>query len=179
MNASRFNLSALAVRERAVTLFLLIALVGAVAWAMIALARGESVNAVWFVIAALCTYVVAYRFYARLIEMKVVKPRDDIADLANEQLLALDERGRIIGANHAAFHAADGSGYDFVADWLIRLDPVNPQTAARMMSLFETWPRHDPARRAHAVAALDRIAALPGLSGNTTEMVSRIRAAGT
>lgn len=84
-----------------------------------------------------------------------------------------------LGANHAAFHAADGSGYDFVADWLIRLDPVNPQTAARMMSLFETWPRHDPGRRAHAVAALDRIAALPELSGNTAEMVTRIRAAGT
>ena len=82
-----------------------------------------------------------------------------------------------LGANHAAFHAADGSGYDFVADWLIRLDPVNPQTAARMCSLFETWPRYDATRRAHAVAALDRIAALPGLSGNTAEMVTRIRAA--
>lgn len=32
-----------------------------------------------------------------------VKSHDDISDLANEQLLALDEQGRIIGANHAAF----------------------------------------------------------------------------
>jgi carbon starvation protein len=56
-----------------------IALLGAVAWAVIAFFRGETVNAVWFVIAAICTYVVAFRFYARLIEMKVVRPRDDNA----------------------------------------------------------------------------------------------------
>ncbi|BBY16889.1 carbon starvation CstA family protein [Mycolicibacterium litorale] len=59
--------------------FGLIALIGAIAWAVIAFFRGETVNAVWFVIAAICTYVVAFRFYARLIEMKIVKPRDDNA----------------------------------------------------------------------------------------------------
>lgn len=83
-----------------------------------------------------------------------------------------------LGANHAAFHAADGSGYDFIADWLIRMDAVNPQTAARMTSLFETWPRYDAGRRARARAALERIAARPGLSRNTAEMVTRILAAG-
>ncbi|MCW2590957.1 MAG: carbon starvation protein [Mycobacterium sp.] len=59
--------------------FGVIALVGAVAWAMIAFFRGETVNAVWFVIAAICTYVIGFRFYARLIEMKIVKPRDEDA----------------------------------------------------------------------------------------------------
>lgn len=56
-----------------------IALLGAIAWAMIAFVRGEAVNAVWFVIAAICTYVIAFRFYARFIEMKLVCPRDDNA----------------------------------------------------------------------------------------------------
>lgn len=56
-----------------------IAVVGAVAWAIIAFFRGETVNAVWFVIAAICTYVIGYRFYARLIEMKIVRPRDEHA----------------------------------------------------------------------------------------------------
>jgi carbon starvation protein len=60
-------------------IFGVVALVGAIAWAMIAFFRGETVNAVWFVIAAVCTYVIGYRFYARLIEMKIVKPRDDNA----------------------------------------------------------------------------------------------------
>src|SRR4249919_452088 len=59
--------------------FGIIALLGAIAWAVIAFFRGETVNAVWFVIAAICTYVVAFRFYARLIEMNLVRPRDDNA----------------------------------------------------------------------------------------------------
>ncbi|MEE2852016.1 MAG: carbon starvation CstA family protein [Actinomycetota bacterium] len=59
--------------------FGVIAVLGAVAWAIIAFARGETVNAVWIVVAAICTYIVGYRFYARLIEMKIVRPRDDYA----------------------------------------------------------------------------------------------------
>ena len=59
--------------------FGIIAVLGAVAWAIIAFFRGETINAVWFVIAAVCTYVIGYRFYARLIEMKIVRPRDDNA----------------------------------------------------------------------------------------------------
>ena len=46
--------------------FGLVAVVGAVAWTIIAFVRGETVNAVWFVVAAICTYVIGYRFYARL-----------------------------------------------------------------------------------------------------------------
>ncbi|MEZ0049088.1 carbon starvation protein [Mycobacterium sp. MAA66] len=69
--------SSITVRHRVI--FGIIAVLGAAAWAVIAFARGESVNAVWFVIAAICSYVVGYRFYARLIEMKIVRPRDDHA----------------------------------------------------------------------------------------------------
>ena len=54
-------------------------MIGAIAWAVIAFVRGETVNAVWFVVAAICTYVIGFRFYARLIEMKIVRPRDDHA----------------------------------------------------------------------------------------------------
>lgn len=63
-------------------IFAVVAVLGALAWAMIAFFRGETVNAVWFVIAAVCTYVIGYRFYARLIEMKLVRPRDEIASPA-------------------------------------------------------------------------------------------------
>ena len=59
--------------------FGLIAVIGAIAWAIIAFVRGETVNAVWFVVAAICTYIIGFRFYARLIEMKIVRPRDDHA----------------------------------------------------------------------------------------------------
>jgi carbon starvation protein len=60
-------------------LFAVIAAIGAIAWAVIAFVRGETVNAVWFVVAAICTYIIGFRFYARLIEMKIVRPRDDHA----------------------------------------------------------------------------------------------------
>jgi aminopeptidase N len=78
-------------------------------------------------------------------------------------------------AGHAAgFHHGSGAGYATMADWLIRLDPINPQTTARMCATFETWRRYDAARQAHARAALERILATPDLSRDTTEMVSRI-----
>ncbi len=77
----------------------------------------------------------------------------------------------------AGFHHVSGRGYRLLADMLIRLDPLNPQTTARMCSAFETWRRYDDARQGLIAAELDRILATPGLSRDTTEMVSRIRGA--
>ncbi|MGL4234819.1 aminopeptidase N [Tabrizicola sp.] len=82
-----------------------------------------------------------------------------------------------LAANHAGFHHQSGAGYRTVADWLIKLDPLNPQTAARVSTAFETWPRYDAARRKLARAELDRILAAPGLSGDLREMVERMIAA--
>ena len=79
-----------------------------------------------------------------------------------------------LAANHAGFHREDGAGYDLLADWLIRLDSVNPQTTARMCSAFQTWKRYDSGRRDKMKAALERIASQPDLSRDTSEMVSRI-----
>jgi aminopeptidase N len=77
-------------------------------------------------------------------------------------------------ANPAAFHRADGSGYELMADWLIRLDGRNPQFAARMSTAFESWRRYDAGRQARARAALERIAGHAGLSRNMAEMTSRM-----
>ncbi|WP_425038281.1 aminopeptidase N [Primorskyibacter sp. S187A] len=78
------------------------------------------------------------------------------------------------GGHHAGFHRADGSGYHFLADWLIQLDAKNPQTTARMCTLFQTWRRYDATRQGEARAALERIAGTSGLSRDTNEMVTRI-----
>jgi carbon starvation protein len=53
-----------------------IALLGAASFAAVALNRGESVNAVWLVTAALCTYFIAYRFYSKFIAEKVLRLDD-------------------------------------------------------------------------------------------------------
>ena len=82
-----------------------------------------------------------------------------------------------LAMNPAGFHHASGAGYAVLADWLIQLDPLNPQTTARMCSSFETWKRYDPDRQALIAAQLDRILAQPGLSRDTREMVDRIRKA--
>ncbi|WP_158964206.1 aminopeptidase N [Chachezhania sediminis] len=79
-----------------------------------------------------------------------------------------------LAGNHAGFHAADGAGYRLLADWLIRLDAVNPQTAARMCAAFQTWRHYDAGRQLNARAELERIAATPDLSRDMTEMVGRM-----
>jgi len=80
-----------------------------------------------------------------------------------------------LASNPAGFHHASGKGYALLADWLIRLDPLNPQTAARMCAVFETWARYDANRRALILEQLDRILATPGLSRDMAEMAGRIR----
>ena len=79
-----------------------------------------------------------------------------------------------LAMNHAGFHRADGAGYRLLADWLLRLDPVNPQTAARMMSAFQTWRRYDEGRHALIRAELERMRAAPDLSRDSAEMLDRM-----
>jgi carbon starvation protein len=52
-------------------IWLAVALAGAAAFAFIALSRGETISAAWLVVAAVCSYLVAYRFYSRFIAQTV------------------------------------------------------------------------------------------------------------
>ncbi len=79
-----------------------------------------------------------------------------------------------LSGNHAGFHKADGSAYRLLADWLMRLDPLNPQTAARMSTAFETWSRYDADRQALIRSQLERIMDAPGLSRDLAEMAGRM-----
>jgi len=81
--------------------------------------------------------------------------------------------------HHAAFHHSSGSGYDTLATWLIKLDVVNPQTTARLSTGFETWTRYSDDHQQKARNALTRIVKTPGLSRDTTEMVTRLLGAET
>ena len=54
-----------------IILWVLIAVAGAVSWGVLALHRGETVSAAWLILAAVGTYLVAYRFYARFLATKV------------------------------------------------------------------------------------------------------------
>ncbi|MFJ4469094.1 carbon starvation CstA family protein [Streptomyces sp. NPDC089424] len=58
---------------RTIVIWSLVALVGAAGWTVLALSRGEEVSAAWMVAAALGSYAIAYRFYAKFIAHKVLK----------------------------------------------------------------------------------------------------------
>ncbi len=77
-------------------------------------------------------------------------------------------------SNTAGFHNPDGSGYALLADWLIKLDAINPQTTARMTTAFDTWKRYDAERQAQMRGELERILGTESLSRDTYEMVSRM-----
>jgi aminopeptidase N len=79
-----------------------------------------------------------------------------------------------LAGNAAGFHDPSGASYRLLADWLIRLDACNPQTAARVSTAFETWRRYDSVRQQLIREELSRIAAAPGLSRDTAEMVARM-----
>ncbi|MBO3085458.1 carbon starvation CstA family protein [Cellulomonas fengjieae] len=59
-----------------IAVWVAIALLGGVSWVIIAIIRGETINAIWFVFAAVCSYLIAFRFYSRYIERHLVRPDD-------------------------------------------------------------------------------------------------------
>ena len=82
----------------------------------------------------------------------------------------------LIGAfsvNQRAFHDVSGRGYRFVADQLIALDKLNPQTAAKLIPPLGRWKRFDEGRAAKMRAELERIVATPGLSKDMFEQASK------
>ena len=60
----------------------------------------------------------------------------------------------LASGNPLAFHRPDGAGHRFVAETLVSLDSLNPQTAARLATAFRSWRALEPERRAAAQAAL-------------------------
>ncbi|WP_188195474.1 carbon starvation CstA family protein [Nonomuraea sp. SYSU D8015] len=96
---------------RSVIIWTLVAVVGAVGWAVLALSRGENVNAVWLLCAALGSYAIAYRFYARFIVRKVLRADDRRATPAERLNNGIDYHPtdrRILFGHH--FAAIAGAG---------------------------------------------------------------------
>ncbi|GGZ18979.1 carbon starvation CstA family protein [Streptomyces avidinii] len=58
---------------KSIAVWVLVGLVGAIGWSVLALSRGEEISAAWLLAAALGSYAIAYRFYARFIADRVLK----------------------------------------------------------------------------------------------------------
>jgi aminopeptidase N len=81
--------------------------------------------------------------------------------------------GAFAHGNPVCFHAADGSGYRFVAERILELDPLNPQVAARLAGAFGRWRRFGEARQQLMREQLQRILGAPRLSRDVAEVVGK------
>ena len=81
--------------------------------------------------------------------------------------------GAFATANPVRFHAADGSGYRFLVDRVLELDPANPQIAARLLRALSRWRRFDPVRQSSMRGELERVAGTTGLSKDVYEIAAK------
>ena len=114
---------------------------------------------------------------------QALSTRDDTAEVVEalaghpDFTLANPNRLRaLVGAftaNQRAFHDASGRGYRFLADMVIAVDRLNPQTAAKLVPPLGRWRRFDVARAGLMKAELERILATAGLSKDVFEQASK------
>src|ERR687893_733853 len=98
-------------RTRSIVIWTAVALVGAVSWAVIALVRGEQISAAWLIFAAVASYAIAYRFYARFIARRVLEVDRDRATPAERLDNGIDYQPtdrRVLFGHH--FAAIAGAG---------------------------------------------------------------------
>ncbi|CAN5467801.1 aminopeptidase N [soil metagenome] len=102
-----------------------------------------------------------------------------IVELAAHKDFTLTNPNRVralygaFAANQWAFNHKSGAGYRLVGDLIIALDPINPQTAARLVPPLGRWRRFDPEGGEMMRSELQRILAQPGLSKDVTEQASK------
>jgi carbon starvation protein len=95
---------------RSMAVWAVIAVVGAVCWAVLALSRGEEVSALWILFAALSSYAIAYRFYSRFVAYRVLGVDDTRATpaerLQNGADFDVTDRRVLFGHHFAAIAGA-------------------------------------------------------------------------
>lgn len=75
--------------------------------------------------------------------------------------------------NLKAFHAANGSGYRFLTDILIKLNETNPQVAARLVEPLIRFNRYDSQRQTLMKRALERLSEVEDLSKDLYEKIDK------
>ncbi len=103
-----------------------------------------------------------------------------VRELLNHRSFSMGNPNRVrslIGAfaagNPAAFHALDGSGYQFMVEMLSELNHRNPQVASRLIEPLIRLKRYDAKRQEMMRAALEQLKGLENLSGDLFEKISK------
>ncbi|HYI41672.1 MAG TPA: aminopeptidase N [Allosphingosinicella sp.] len=115
--------------------------------------------------------------------VQALSSRDDtpdaVARLAQHPDFTLANPNRMralvsaFAANQRAFHEESGRGYRFLADMVLAVDRMNPQTAARLVPALGRWRRFDEKRAALMKAELKRMVDTQGLSKDVFEQASK------
>ncbi len=79
----------------------------------------------------------------------------------------------VFSSNQVHFHAKDGSGYEFMANQMIKLDDINQMSAANMITPLLLWKRQNSERQELMKKALKRVLEKPNLSQNVYEKISK------
>jgi aminopeptidase N len=136
---------------------------------------------------ALAAFYERYRSDALVLDkwftVQALSTRDDTLEaveaLARHPDFTLSNPNRMrslvgaFAANQRAFHDRSGRGYRFLADMILAVDRLNPQTAARLVPPLGRWRRFDLGRQDLMKAELERIVATPGLSKDVFEQASK------
>ncbi len=136
---------------------------------------------------ALAAFYDRYRDNALVLDKwfttQALSTRDDtaaaVARLAEHSDFTLTNPNRLralvgaFAANQRAFHDPSGAGYRFLADKVIAVDRINPQTAAKLIPPLGRWRRFDEGRGVLMRAELERVLATPGLSKDVFEQASK------
>ncbi|MDX9690495.1 MAG: aminopeptidase N [Proteobacteria bacterium] len=85
----------------------------------------------------------------------------------------------VFAGNPLGFHAEDGSGYNFIAEMILKIDPINPHAAARLVGPFLRMKDYTPKRQKLMKAALQNVAKQAKLSPNVREKVTKALKAST
>ena len=105
---------------------------------------------------------------------------DHVIEMTRHESFNLSNPNRIralIGSfahgNNVQFHQRTGRGYKFIAAYVTRLDHTNPQVAARLVTVFNTWRRYDEVRRQLIRTELEDILKQPKLSNDVEEIITK------
>ncbi|HSO46954.1 MAG TPA: aminopeptidase N C-terminal domain-containing protein, partial [Rhizobiaceae bacterium] len=82
--------------------------------------------------------------------------------------------GSFASGNQTGFNSSDGEGHSLVAETIRKLDAINPQVAARMLTAFRSFRSLEPQRRKNAEQALQGLQAGGPLSRDTSDILDRM-----
>jgi aminopeptidase N len=81
--------------------------------------------------------------------------------------------GAFAQGNPVRFQDDSGGGYALLGEYVLKIDPLNPQVAARLVGAFTQWRKYDQKRQGLMKAQLEQILKTPKLSKDVYEIVSK------